>query len=146
MPLALFAGLAIISAVMLKFRPPAAAPGEAASAADGWTPPPPAGTTVSLEIDFGNGARRQFAALAWRKGMTVVDLMQAASQFRPGLRTTRRGEGAKSLLVSIDGVANQGPGGRSWLYQVNGRQGTTSYAVHPLDAGDRVLWVFSASQ
>ncbi|MCC6492025.1 MAG: DUF4430 domain-containing protein [Pirellulales bacterium] len=148
MPLVLFTALAIMTGLMLKFKPPAAIPpaGADRGAVVGWAPAPPDGPAVSLSIDFGNGARRDFSRLPWNEGMTVGSLMEAAAQFRPGIRLERRGEGAMTLLTSIDGVANQGPGGRSWIYSVNGQAGEVSCAVQPLATGDRVLWVFSAPE
>lgn len=150
MPLVLFAALAVASMLLLKFKSPAAAPGavgaalQANTAGEGWTPAPPADAqTVALKIDFGNGAVREFAAIAWTEGMTVGDLMDAASEFRPGIRLAKQGQGEMTLLTSIDGVANQGPDGRSWIYHVNDEPGQVSYAIQRISAGDRVLWVFS---
>jgi hypothetical protein len=107
-----------------------------------WTPPTAAGETVALEIDFGNGARREFAALPYRDGMMVGDALRLARDFGPGLAFTHQGEGELSFLTSFDGVANQGPGGRFWLYQVDGERADVSYEVQPLAAGQRVLWQF----
>jgi hypothetical protein len=149
MPLVLFAALAIASALLLRFKPAPPPPAEeaAGSIGPGWTAPPREGMpAVQLEIDFGNGASRQFKSLPWQEGLTVAAAMAAASEHRPGIRTTYQGQGAMALLTSIDGVANQGAGGRSWIYQVNGRLGQVSYAVQPLSAGDRVLWLFSPAE
>lgn len=107
-----------------------------------WTPPAAAGETVALEIDFGNGARREYAALPYRDGMTVGDALRQARDFGPGLPFTHQGEGELSFLTSLDGVTNQGPGGRFWLYQVDGQRADVSYEVQPLAAGERVLWQF----
>lgn len=145
LPLVLLAALAMATGLLLKFRPPQTpSPATDSSlATDGWTSPPMAAQlTATVAVDFGNGARRELA-LPWNAGMTVGDLMAAAEAHRPGLRVSRQGSGPMTLLTSIDGVANQGPGGRAWLYRVNDRPGETSYAIHPLAAGDRVLWVFS---
>lgn len=114
----------------------------AAEQASPWTPPAASAETVALEIDFGNGARREYAALPYREGMTVGDALRLARDFGPGLPFTHQGEGELSFLTSLDGVANQGPGGRFWLYQVDGRRADVSYEVQPLAAGERVLWQF----
>lgn len=119
------------------------ATGTAEETSAAWTPPAAAGETVALEIDFGNGARREFAALPYRDGMTVGDALRLARDFGPGLAFTRQGEGELSFLTSFDGVANQGPGGRFWLYQVDGERADVSYEVQPLAAGQRVLWQFT---
>ena len=123
---------------------PDAPPGGAGAKeqAAAWTEPATVGETVALEIDFGNGARREYAALPYRDGMTVGDAMRLARDFGPGLAFTRHGDGELSFLTSLDGVANQGVGGRFWLYQVDGERADVSYEVQPLSAGQRVLWQF----
>ena len=93
---------------------------------------------VSLTIDFGNGRRQDFDAVAWTKGMTVADLLGKAS----GLEVEQKGSGEGAFLTSINGVANEGAGGSNWLYEVNGQVADRSLAVRELKAGDRVLWRF----
>jgi hypothetical protein len=116
---------------------------ESPSSAAPWTPmPQPDGETVSLTVDFGNGARREFDALPWSEGMTLGDLMQQAQEFRPGIAFTRQGEGTMALLTSLEGVANEAGSGRYWLYRIDGRHGETSFAVCPLEPGAHVLWEF----
>ncbi|MBX3433838.1 MAG: DUF4430 domain-containing protein [Pirellulales bacterium] len=106
--------------------------------------PSPQGASASLAIDFGNGARREFAALPWRPQMTVADLMEAAREFRPGIVYEQQGTGAGAFLTALEGVAGEGAGGRWWQYLVNGRPANDSFGVHQLNAGDRVLWRFAA--
>lgn len=146
--LLLVAVLAVVAAALLALRYGApdrlatAAGGESASAA--WTPAPrPRGETVALEIDFGNGARRQFDDLPWTADMTVGDLLRTARQFQPAITFQHDGAGAKAFLTSLEGVANEGPGGRFWTYEINGRVGEVSFDVQPLQPGDRVLWKFA---
>ncbi|MCH7751799.1 MAG: hypothetical protein IH898_06550 [Planctomycetes bacterium] len=103
----------------------------------------PQGSTVALEIDFGNGAKKQFAALPWRTGMTVADLMGQASKFRPGIEFDQHGEGASGLLTAIDGLKNEGSGGRNWRYRVDDRYGEVSFCLQPIEPGMRVLWEFA---
>ena len=108
-----------------------------------WTPAPRlTGETVSLTIDFGNGAERTFHALAWSEAMTLGDLMEQARDFRPGISFTQQGKGAMAMLTSLEGVANETVDRRYWLYSVDGRHGETSFAVQPLEAGAAVLWEF----
>jgi hypothetical protein len=116
----------------------------AGAAADAWTPAPrPTGEVVSLTIDFGNGARREFAALPYAQGMTLGDLMDQARTFRPPVVFTQQGEGESAFLTSLEGVANEtGANGRYWLYSVDGRHGEVSFAVQSLAAGVAVLWEF----
>jgi hypothetical protein len=114
-----------------------------AAIAQSWTPSPrPTGETVSLTIDFGNGARRVFDALPYAAGMTLGQLMQRARTFRPPVVYSATGKGKMSFLTSLEGVANEGAGGRSWLYSVDGRHGEVSFAVQSLAAGSAVLWEF----
>ena len=147
LPLVLAASLAIAVTLLVSFRrelgnePPAA--GEANEPKASWSPRPDAAAeTVALKVDFGNGAVREFAALRWRPGMTVADLMAEAARFSPGIRYRQQGERAMALLTSLDGVTNGTPPDRFWLYEVNGQPGTVSFAVQELSAGDRVLWAF----
>lgn len=109
-----------------------------------WTPSPrPTGKTVTLTIDFGNGARRVFDDLPWTPGLTLGKLMDEAREFRPAVTYTQQGTEEMALLSSLEGVANEsGPDGRYWLYSVDGRHGEVSFAVQPLEAGAAVLWEF----
>lgn len=119
-------------------------PAPSGQAAD-WTPAPE-GETVGLRIDYGNGAEKRFAALAWHEGMTIGDLMRLARRFRPGLVYTQQGAGAAGLLTSIDGVGPAPGVDRYWQYEVNGRRGEVSFCIHPLRAGDNVLWTFAPEE
>ncbi len=110
-----------------------------------WSPAPlPQGQTVSLEIDFGNGATKRFSALNWHEGMTVADLMHAASEFRPGIRYSHLGEGASGFLTSIDGFKGEGAGGRNWHYRVDNRHAETSFSLQEIDEQAHVLWKFES--
>jgi hypothetical protein len=144
--LVLAVGLAAASWLLMSVRNDPDAPRAAGGAKESpvaWTPLAAAGETVALEIDFGNGARREYAALPHRDGMTVGDALRLARDFGPSLAFTHQGEGELSFLTSFDGVANQGPGGRFWLYQIDGERADVSYEVQPLAAGQRVLWQFT---
>lgn len=143
---ALLAAVLVVSAVIaLKGRPPGAPAPQGPH--DTVTPSiPPQGETAALEIDFGNGVRKEFAALAWREGMTVADLLTVASEFRPGVNFTVEGSGGGGFLTSLDGVKNQGGSGRNWRYQVDGRHGEVSFSLQPLTPGARVLWEFTDEQ
>jgi hypothetical protein len=102
--------------------------------------------TVALTIDFGNGAQCEYAALDWHDEMTVRQLMDAASQFRPGITFQQIGTGKSALLTHIDGVENEGGSGRNWQYWVNDERADRSFAICPLVAGDRVLWRFATAE
>lgn len=118
--------------------------GDNSVARSAWTPSDePTGETVQLEIDFGNGAKRQIAALPWEPEMTVVDVLESAREFRPAVEFTQQGEGAGGFLTSLEGLANEGGGRRNWRFFVNDRPGETSFCVAEVAAGDRVLWEFT---
>ena len=104
------------------------------------------GETVSLEIDFGNGATQRFDALPWQPEMTVSKLMEIASQFRPGITFSQKGEGETGFLTAIEGLANEGATGRNWKYQVDGDHGQISYCLQNLTPGQHVLWKFAAEE
>ena len=115
------------------------------------TPGPPSdrvsGEVVSLVVDCGNGAQRQFDALPWHEGMTVANLMGKARDFRPGITFTQRGAGKMAFLTSLDGIAGQAAGqgagtARGWQYKINGEHGQQSFGSQILTPGDRVLWIY----
>jgi len=151
LPMVLAGALGVTALLLVIFRQrPAEPPADAsarAAAATSWTPaPPPQIPTASLTIDFGNGVRREFERVPWKAGMTIGDLLRAARNMAPGVTFTQQGEGKMALLTSIDGVANGAADGRFWLYDVNGRPGEVSFDLHPVAAGDRVLWVFKQAE
>jgi hypothetical protein len=122
-------------------------PARGRSASIEVSPPLAAGQeSVILTIDFGNGARLHYDALPWHAEMTVGEVMDLAARFRPGIAYLSIGEGPGALLTSLGGVANEGAGGRNWLYQVGDRRGDVSFAVCPLSPGDRVLWSFEVGE
>lgn len=136
--------LLVAAAIVFGSRQPGSqsvAPGTSGN----WIPSEaPQGSTVALEIDFGNGAKKQFATLPWQAGMTVVQVMEAARRFRPGLDFTQVGEGAGGLLLAIDGLKSEGAGGRDWRYRVDDRYGEVSFCLEPVEPGMSVLWEFAA--
>ncbi|MEQ8208858.1 MAG: DUF4430 domain-containing protein [Lacipirellulaceae bacterium] len=147
-PLVLVGALAIVGLLAERAnRPPMP---EGTSLAE-WTPLEPADNkpvaeTVKLTIDFGNGATRSFEKLPWNEGMTVADLMQAAKEFRPGIRYEAKGEGKTAFLDSLEGVAGGGVNERNWLYRVNGEHAKKSYGVFELQPGDEVLWIYERGE
>lgn len=145
---AVLAAAAALFAVLLFARPgvdgaSTSNPADGGATTANWTPAPrPEGQTVSLTIDFGNGARREFDALPWTEGLTLGKLMRQAARFRPSLTYSQKGEGEMAFLTSLEGVANAGAGGRYWFYAVNDARGEVSFEIQPLQPDDRVLWVF----
>lgn len=106
----------------------------------------PSDQRVSLAIEFGDGRQRQFDPVPWRAGMTVDDLLTAASRLSNGIKYSLRGSGASAMLLEIDGARNEGARGRNWTYTVNGTRADRSFAVYPLQPGDHVLWTFAAAE
>ena len=97
---------------------------------------------VSLTIDFGDGVQVRYKELAWREGMTVKGLLDAAQNHARPITYHFRGSGVAAMLTRIDKVENQGGQGRNWIYEVNGRLGDRSFAIRGIDAGDAVLWEY----
>jgi hypothetical protein len=139
---------ATAGALLATFRPDRTADAPVAPQAPtqnghAWTPTPqPEGDAASLTVDFGNGASRRWEALPFVPGMTVGALLEEARKFKPPLAFTQQGEGEQSFLTSLEGVANEGGGGRNWMYSVDGEDGHVSFAVQEIQAGDAVLWEF----
>lgn len=107
--------------------------------------PPPA--TVRLVIDYGGGVEKHFNTLPFTDGMTVGSAMAAAKVLPAprGLLYESKGEGERTILLSIDGLSNEGAGktSKNWLFWVNDQPGQTSYAIAPLKAGDVAAWRFA---
>jgi len=116
--------------------------------ADPSAAPPVAvdGKAVALAIDFGDGRKREFTEIAWQPGMTVDDLLIAASRLPDGIRYAVNGQREMMWLDSIDGVANELGGGRTWLYHVNDKFADRSLGIYELKPGDRVLWTFGEKE
>jgi hypothetical protein len=98
---------------------------------------------VALTIDYGDGVQKRFAALAWKDGITIADLMETAAKHPRGIKYVKQGSGTNALLTEIDGLAN-GTDDKYWLYEVNGTPGDRSYGAMKLKAGDAVQWKFEA--
>lgn len=107
--------------------------------------------TVSLVVDFGNGQKKVYSDIPWRKGETVLDVMNYARTKLHGVTFhcpadfACNGPSKMAYLEDIDGVANQGegPGKRNWLYQVNKTFIQKSFAIETVNAKDTVLWMFA---
>ena len=105
----------------------------------------PTGKTVTLAIEFADGSLRH-DYLPWHEGMTVENLLAAASHLPKGIQFAQQGSGESALLTEINGTANEGGSGRNWTYSVNGQQADRSFAVYRLQPDDHVLWTFSTKQ
>lgn len=102
---------------------------------------------VTLTVDYGDGFQKRFTSLTWRQGMTVLDVMSAARRHKQGhLEFKQQGRAATALLTRIDDVANEGGGGRNWIYYVNGQKADRGFAILVVKPGDKVLWRFEEYQ
>ena len=63
--------------------------------------------------------------------MTVADLLSSA----PEVPITQKGSDQAAFLTAINGVANEGAGGKNWTYEVNGEVADRSFAVYELQPG-----------
>ncbi len=104
--------------------------------------------TVRLVVDYGDGATKTIADLAWTKGNTILDAMKAATARPHSISFGYTGSGETAVMTKIDDVANQGggPGKKNWQYWVNDTYGDRSFAVFELHAQDVVLWRFAMEQ
>jgi hypothetical protein len=96
---------------------------------------------VRLVIDYSDGVEKHFNAIAWKSGMTVMDVMLAAKKHPRGINFEHKGKGATALLTKIDDVDNEGRG-LNWLYRVNDQPGDRSIGIFEVKPGDTVLWKF----
>ena len=138
--------LAILLVILLGLTRwvPSQPPLQLSAPPDNWTPSlRPTGQTASLSINFGNGAKKEFVALPWQAEMTVADLLERAREFRPGIRFKQIGSGESGFLTSLDGLANEGAGGRNWIYQVDGQHAHVSFCLEKIEPGTHVLWTFT---
>jgi hypothetical protein len=103
------------------------------------TAPPAA--VVSVVIDYGDGVKKTFTALPWKKGMTVLDALRAASAHPRGIQFKHRGKKETAFVTEVDGLENEGAG-NNWLFFVNKKMGKRSCGVIELLRGDAVLWKF----
>jgi hypothetical protein len=100
-----------------------------------------AAEVVKLAVDYGDGAEKHFTQIAYKEGMTVLDVVRVAEKHPHGITAEVRSSGATAFLTKIDDVANSGSG-KNWVYRVNGKLGDRSIGIHKLQAGDAVLWRF----
>ena len=103
--------------------------------------------TVRLVIDYGDGAVKTFTELPWKKGVTVLDAMNAAKAHPHPIDFAFTGSGATAFLTRIDDLANQGSGAgkKNWQYWVNTGYGDRSFATFEVQASDVIFWRYVAN-
>lgn len=97
---------------------------------------------VRLVIDYGDGVQKHFNELPWRDGLTVLSATQLAEKHSHGIGVRVRSSGSTAFLLQIDDVANEGGGGKNWVFRVNGKLGDRSCGIAKVEAGDTILWRF----
>src|SRR5262244_4426095 len=104
--------------------------------------------TVRLVIDYGDGASKTITGLAWAKGSTVLDVMNAAKSRPHGITFSYTGSGASAFLTHIDDVANDGGGGvkKNWQLWVNASYADRSFSVYEVQPLDVVFWRFATQE
>jgi len=109
------------------------------------TAPDPDAQPVTLVIEQSDAART-FADIPWSPGMTVLQVMDAAEDADGALSFDYSGSGATALLSAIDGVENQGAGrdAKNWVYWVEDRFATRSFALAEVRPGETVTWRFTS--
>jgi hypothetical protein len=110
-------------------------------------------STVALTIDYSNGAQKHFSSIPWKKGLTILEAIQACEGISPKASITFGSDRSGHVLglVIDDTPPKVGPASK-WVVWVNakgfqGGLGTeTSFGFHPnerernlLNAGDHVL-------
>lgn len=100
-------------------------------------------STVTLIVDYGDGVEKHFTQLAWKQGLTVLQVLEAAQQHPRGIKFVYRGHGETAFLTQIDDLANEGRG-RNWTYRVGGELPPRSFALCEVQPGDAILWRFGA--
>jgi len=104
--------------------------------------------TVQLVIDYGDGVIKSFVDLPWTKGMTVLDMMNAAKTHSHGITFGFTGSGGTAFLAQIDDVKNEGGGAgkKNWQFSVNSTYADRGFGIYEVQAGDVVIWGFSTSE
>jgi hypothetical protein len=109
--------------------------------------------TVALTIDYSNGAQKHFSSIPWKKGLTILEAIQASEGIPPKASITFGSDRSGHVLgLVIDEVPPKDGPASEWVIWVNAkgfqnRLGTeTSFGFHPeerernlLNAGDHVL-------
>jgi hypothetical protein len=110
-------------------------------------------STVSLTIDYSNGAQKHFSSVPYKKGLTILGAIEESAKIRPGVAIRFGSDRSGHVLgLTIDGVPHGETEASEWLVWVNEkpfqrRIGTeTSLGFMPdereanlLNAGDHVL-------
>lgn len=95
--------------------------------------------TVDLVVDFGEEKEPVEVSAVCSEDSTVLSVLERAHNMKK-LDLKFRGKGETAFVESIDGIGNQGAGGKNWIYRVNGKMGDKSAGLFEVDPGDKVSW------
>lgn len=117
----------------------------AARAADDPPATRPATGTVHLVIDYNDGVEKHYTRLAWRKGLTVLDVLQMAKEHARGIAFEHRGSGQTVFVTRIDDLTNEGARGkaRNWTFKINDKLSDRGAGVCEVAATDTIRWIYS---
>jgi len=110
-------------------------------------------STVAVTIDYSNGAQKHFSNIPWKKGLTILEAIQAGEGIPPKASISFGSDRSGHVLgLVIDEVPPKFGPASEWVVWVNAKRfqsrlGTeTSFGFHPnerehnlLYAGDHVL-------
>ena len=98
---------------------------------------------VHLVIEHENGFEKHYTQIKYRRGMTVLQMMQQMKKHPLATSFKVRGSGTLTFLYELDSVANQGAS-NNWIYYVNAKRATEGIGTKTLRARDIVRWKFEA--
>jgi hypothetical protein len=110
-------------------------------------------STVSLTIDYSNGAQKHFSNIPWESGLTLLGAIEASAAIPPGAAISFGSDrSGHAIGLVIDEMPRGDTAASEWVIWVNAkpfqrRLGTdTSFGFHPdereanlLNPGDHVL-------
>jgi hypothetical protein len=110
-------------------------------------------STVSLTIDYSNGAQKHFSNIPWEKGLTLLGAIEAIAAIPPGAAISSFSDrSGHAIGLHIDEMPREDTAASEWVIWVNARPFTrrlgtdTSFGFHPdereanlLNPGDSVL-------
>lgn len=94
------------------------------------------------DVTIGASASGEFALEETIRIMTGDTAFDAMRRLRDDGRIEfdASGSGETAFVRSINGVANEGAGGRNWTYDLNGACATVGVGAQLVEDGDRVAW------
>lgn len=107
--------------------------------------PEPAADALRLTIDYGDGVELSFTQLSWRRGLTALDLLEAAAVHPRGVTYKHSGSGSTAFIMEIAGLKNKGAGAdsRNWLFSVNSKLAEVGCGAYLVQPGDKIVWSYS---